>query len=152
MGLEEKLRQELKEALRAGDSIKRDTLRLLLAAVKNAEIAKGHPLEEGDVLAVVVREARLRRESIEAFNKGNRPDLVAKEEAELKVLQSYLPQQLTREEIADLAREAIAQVGASGPKDKGKVMGQLMPQVKGKAQGQEVSQVVDQLLSQLVQG
>jgi len=152
MGLEEKLREDLKQAIRDKEAARRDALRLLLARIKNAEIEKRAPLEDGDILALISREVKLRQESIEAFKKGNRPDLVAQEEAQLAVLVSYLPRQLSREEIAELASRVIREVGARGLRDKGKVMGRLMPQLKGRAEGQVVSQVVDELLSKLAQG
>ena len=143
----EKFQEDLKEALRKGDTTRRNTIRLILSALNYSQIAKGAPLEEGDVLAVLQKEATRRRESIEAFSKGNRPDLVAQEEAELKVILGYLPPPLTREEIAQAARQAIAESGAQGPRDMGKVMGKLMPQLKGRAGGQEVNAIVQELLS-----
>ncbi len=143
----EKFQEDLKEALRKGDTTRRDTIRLILSALNYSQIAKGAPLEEGDVLAVLQKEATKRRESIEAFSKGNRPDLVAQEKAELQVILSYLPPPLTREEIAQAARQAIAESGAQGPRDMGKVMGRLMPQLKGRAEGQEVNAIVQELLS-----
>ena len=143
----EKFQEDLKEALRKGDTTRRNTIRLILSALNYSQIAKGAPLEEGDFLAVLQKEATRRRESIEAFSKGNRPDLVAQEEAELKVILGYLPPPLTREEIAQAARQAIAESGAQGPKDMGKVMGRLMPQLKGRAGGQEVNAIVQELLS-----
>jgi len=124
-------------------------LRLTLAAVHNAELDHRGPLGEADVLEVFVREAKKRRESIEAFRKGNRPDLVAREEAELLILEEWLPAQMSREEVLRLARQAAQETGAHGPRDKGRVMGKLMPQVKGRAEGQVVSQVVDEVLASL---
>jgi uncharacterized protein YqeY len=143
----EKFQEDLKEALRKGDTTRRDTIRLILSALNYSQIAKGAPLEEGEVLAVLQKEATKRRESIEAFSKGNRPDLVAREKAELQVILGYLPPPLTREEIAQAARQAIAESGAQGPRDMGKVMGRLMPQLKGRAEGQEVNAIVQELLS-----
>ncbi len=143
----EKFQEDLKEALRKGDTTRRDTIRLILSALNYSQIAKGADLEEGDVLAVLQKEATKRRESIEAFSKGNRPDLVAREKAELQVILGYLPPPLTREEIAQAARQAIAESGAQGPRDMGKVMGRLMPQLKGRAEGQEVNAIVQELLS-----
>ena len=139
--------EDLKEALRKGDTTRRDTIRLVLSALNYAQIAKGADLEEGEVLVVLQKEATKRRESIEAFSKGNRPDLVAQEKAELQVILGYLPPPLTREEIAQAARQAIAESGAQGPRDMGKVMGRLMPQLKGRAEGQEVNAIVQELLS-----
>ncbi|MBI4199173.1 MAG: GatB/YqeY domain-containing protein [Chloroflexi bacterium] len=146
MPLQERLMEDLKEALRQQDKRRVSTIRLLRAAIQNEEIARREPLEEGDLLNVVARQVRQRQESIAEFKRGNRPDLVEQEEAELAILRTYLPQQLTLEELSDLARRAIAEVAARGPQDKGKVMGRLMPQVKGKAEGALVNRVVTQLL------
>ena len=143
----EKFQEDLKEALKKGDNIRRDTIRLILSALNYSQIAKGAPLEEADFLAVLQKEATRRRESIEAFSKGNRPDLVAREEAELKVIKDYLPPALTQEEIIQAARQAIAESSAQGPRDMGKVMRLLLPRLKGRAGGQEVSTIVQGLLS-----
>ncbi|MBL7120062.1 MAG: GatB/YqeY domain-containing protein, partial [Dehalococcoidia bacterium] len=117
--------------------------------IGNAEIAKGGSLDEPGVLGVIAKQAKQNRESIDAFRQGNRSDLVAKEERELSILQEYLPQPMSSEEIAVAARQAIAEVGAVGPGDKGKVMGKLMPQVKGKADGGEVNAIVSELLANM---
>lgn len=144
--LKEKLSADLKQAMREGDTVKRDTLRMLIAAVNNAEIARQSALADVDVLGVVAKEVKRRQESIEAFKRGNRSDLVAKEEAEMAVLQSYLPRPMSRDEIIAAAREVIAAVGAKGLGDKGKVMQQLMPKLKGKADGKEINDAVTGLL------
>jgi hypothetical protein len=120
---------------------------LLLSEIKYAEIAQQKPADDNKVLDAIAREAKRRRESIEAFKKGNRGDLVAQEEAELAVLMSYLPKQVSREEVIATARQTIEAVGAKGPGDKGKVMAQLMPKLKGKADGKEISDVVSELLA-----
>jgi hypothetical protein len=104
-------------------------------------------LDDSGVIDVISREVKQHRESIAGFSKGNRQDLVAKEEAELAILHEYLPQQLSREEIAQAACDVIEQVGAMGPGDKGKVMSQLMPQLKGRAEGREINEVVANLLA-----
>jgi hypothetical protein len=149
MGLEERLRQDLKEAIKRGETTKRNAIRSIINAINYAQIEKQASLQDPDILELISKEVKRHRESIEAFAKGERSDLVAQEEAELQILLAYLPQQLSKEEIADLARKVIAEVGAQGPKDKGKVMGRLMPQLKGRAEGREVSQLVDELLSQV---
>lgn len=118
-----------------------------MSEVKNAEIAARKPADDDIVLEVIAREAKRRRESIEAFRQGNREDLVAKEEAELAILMTYLPAQMTRDEIVKAARQVVETVGAKGPGDKGRVMSQLMPQLKGKADGKLVSDVVTELLA-----
>jgi len=147
MSLIQKIRTDLEQALRKSDKLRCSVLRLALSGVRNAEIAQQKTLDDSGILIVIDKEAKMRRESIEAFEKGNRPDLVAKETAELAILLEYLPEQLTRQEIVEAARKVISELGAASPKDKGKVMSQLMPQLRGKAQGQEVSEVVTELLS-----
>jgi uncharacterized protein YqeY len=116
------------------------------AAIINEQIEKRRPLEEAEVLSVLVRQVKQRRESIEEFGKGNRPDLVAKEQAEMEVLLGYMPQQMTREEIEQRARTTVQQVGATGPNDFGKVMSKLAPELKGRADGKLISEVVRGLL------
>ena len=149
MTLEERLVADLKEAAKKGDAPRRSALRLVLAEKQNAEKAKGAPLDESAVMGVIAREVRQHRESITEFTRGNRKDLADKEQAELAVLLEYMPEQMSLEEIVAVARQAIEQIGARGPGDKGKVMAQLMSQVKGKADGREVSDAVTELLSQL---
>jgi uncharacterized protein YqeY len=146
--LKRKLADDLKQALKSGDTVRRDTLRLLISSVNNAEMAKQAPLTDADILGVIAKEVKRRQESIDAFKKGNRPDLVAKEEAEMAILQGYLPAQLSHDDIVAAAREVIAAVGAKGPGDKGRVMQQLMPRLKGRADGKEINDVVTQLLGQ----
>ena len=140
------LTSDLKQAMKAGDNARRSVIRMVMAAIKNAEIAKRGDLEESEVLGVIAKEARQRQESIDAFKQGNRQDLVDKEETELAILQEYLPKQATREEIVSAARTAIAEVGAQGPRDKGKVMPVLIAQFKGKADGRVINEVVSELL------
>ena len=146
MTLQDKLLDDMKAAMREHDETRLSTLRMLRSAVSYAEIDKRGPLDEAGVLGVIEKDAKRHRESIEAFQKGGRPELAAKEEAELKILLSYLPQQLTRDEIVAAARAAIAEVGAKSRTDMGKVMGTLAPRLKGKADGRLVSQVVQELL------
>jgi len=145
--LQQKLTDDLKQAMRSGDTVKRSVIRLVMAAIKNAEIARQKALEDPDVLGVIAKEIRQRKESIEAFKLGKRQDLVAQEEAEMAILQEYLPQQMTREEIIAEARRVIDEVGAQGAKDKGKVMPKLIAQLKGRADGREINAVVTELLS-----
>ncbi len=146
MSLKEKLQSDLLESMRSKDVGRLSTLRLLKASIQNAEIAKGQPLEDADILVVLSREVRQRRESISEFRKGDRADLVEKEEAELAIILEYMPQQMSRDEIIAAARGVISEVGAQGPSDMGKVMGKLMPHLKGKADGKEVSSAVGELL------
>jgi uncharacterized protein YqeY len=147
MALKDSIQEALKGALKRQQRVEVATLRLLLSEIKNAEIVQQKPADDNKVLDVITKEVKRRRESIEAFKKGNRSDLVAQEEAELAVLMSYLPEQMSRAEIMAAARQAVDAVGAKGPSDKGKVMSQLMPQLKGKADGKEVSEIVSELLA-----
>ena len=117
-----------------------------MAAIKNTEIARGAALDDADVLGAIAKEAKRHQESIDAFKQGNRQDLVAQEEAELAILNEYLPKQITREEIIAEARRVIKEVGAQGIRDKGKVMPKLIAQLKGKADGREINEVVTELL------
>ena len=146
-GLKQKLSDDLKQALRQGDKVRRSVIRLVMAAINNAEIARQAALNDADIYGVIAKEIRQRKESIEAFKLGKRQDLVAQEEAELAILQEYLPQQMTREEIIAEARRVIDEVGAQGAKDKGKVMPKLIAQLKGRADGREINEVVTELLS-----
>jgi len=146
-GLKGRLNNDLKQAVRGGDRVRRSVIRLVLAAVQNAEIARQAALEDSDVFGIIAKEARQHQESIEAFKQGNRHDLVAQQEAEMAVLQEYLPQQVTRDEVVAEARRVIEEVGAQGPGDKGKVMPKLIAQLKGKADGREINAVVTELLS-----
>jgi uncharacterized protein YqeY len=145
--LKDKIQEALKRAIKRQQRVEMSTLRMLLSEIKYTEIAQQKPADDSRVLDAISREVKRHRESIEAFKKGNRDDLVAQEEAELAVLLSYLPKQMSREEVVVAARQSMDAVGARGPGDKGKVMAQLMPQLKGKADGREVSEIVSELLA-----
>ncbi len=149
MSLKEQLANDLKDAIRQRDDSRKIAIRMSISAIKNAEIERGAALSEADVLTIVSREAKQRRESIAEFEKADRRDLVEKERAELEVLQSYLPAQVSRDEIAKAAREVIAEVGAGGPRDKGKVMPVLIGRLAGRAEGREINEVVTELLASL---
>jgi uncharacterized protein YqeY len=146
--LKKKMSDDLRQSMRSGDTVKRDTLRMLLSSVNYAESAKQSALTDADILGVISKDVKRHQESIDAFKKGNRADLVAKEEAEMVVLQSYLPKQMSHDEVIAAAREVIAAVEAKGPGDKGRVMQQLMPKLKGKADGKEINDIVTGLLQQ----
>jgi uncharacterized protein YqeY len=152
MGVEERFREELKTAMRGGDTLRRDVIRFALSALNYEEKAKLRPLEEEEKVAVLQRQAKQRRESIDEFKKGNRQDLVDKESAELRLLEEYLPALMDRDAITQHARQAIQDVGAAGPGDRGKVMGRLMPQLRGQADGNAVNEVVSELLEALAAG
>jgi len=147
--LQERVAADLISAMKAGEKERVGALRMLKSAIKNAEIAKGKPLDETEVTEVLSREAKHRRESIAEFRRANREELALKEETELALILTYLPRQMSREEITEAVKKVIAEAEARGPKDKGKVMGRLMPQLKGKADGQMVNEVVGQLLEKL---
>ena len=147
MSLQERIVEDLKDAMRQKDELRRTTLRMIRSAIQYEEIAKRETLDDTGVINILSRMVRQHQESITEFGRGNRPDMVEREEAELAIVRNYLPEQLSGDDIAELARKVIADVGAAGPGDMGKVMGRLMPQVRGKADGGEVSRVVNELLA-----
>lgn len=140
--LREKIADDMRTAMKARDQARVAALRMLMTSVKNTEVEKRHDLTDDEVLEVVVGEAKRRRESIEAFTKGGRTDLVDKESAELGVLEAYLPAKLSDVELAALVDQAIAETGASSPKQLGDVMKAVMPKVRGRADGAQVSALV----------
>src|SRR3989304_10274588 len=142
MSLKEQLADDLKEAIRQRDEPRKTAIRMATWAIKNAEVEKGAALSDSDVLAILGREAKRQRESIAEFEKAGRQDLVDKERAELKVLQAYLPAQMSRDEIVQAAREVIAELGAAGLGAKGKVMPVLIGRLAGRAEGREINEVV----------
>ncbi|MDP2976219.1 MAG: GatB/YqeY domain-containing protein [Anaerolineales bacterium] len=141
-----KLENALKEAMRAGDDIKKRTVRMALAAIKQAEVDRQTSLDEAAVLAILQKEIKTRRESLEEARQANRPDLVAAAEAEIAVVNAFLPQALSADELKALVEAAIAEAGAASPSDMGKVMKLLVPRIQGRAPGDQVSQLVRQLL------
>jgi len=152
MTLLERITEEWKTAMRSGERERRDTLSLVRAAVKDAEInargdASADPAGDEAVQRVIEREAKKRRDAIEEYEKAGRADRAAGERAELAILQEFLPEQLGEAEIETLARRAIEESGASGPKAMGQVMAALQPQVRGRADGKLVSAVVRRLLN-----
>ena len=145
--LKQRLTHDLEQAVRGKNEVRRSVLRLVMAAIQNTEIARKAALEDTDVIGVIAKEARQHQESVEAFKQGNRQDLVDKEEAEMAILQEYLPQQMTQDEILAEARRVIEETGAQGITDKGKVMPILIGKLKGKADGREINSVVTELLT-----
>ena len=137
----------LKDAMRAGDDTRKRTLRMILSAVKLAEVERRGPLDEAGLLAVLQKEAKTRSEAIADAEKAGRADLVAASQAELAVLDSYLPRPLSAEELESLARKAIAEAGAASPGEMGRVMKLLMPQIQGRADGKAASDLVRRLLA-----
>ncbi len=146
MGLKEKLLQDMKEAMKAKDKVRLSTIRMINSLIKNAEIEKRGELTNDEIVQLLMKYAKQRRESIEMYEKGGRQDLVEKEKAELAIVESYLPKQLSEEEIRDIVKQAIEETGASSPKDLGKVMKVVMPKVRGKADGSVVNRIVREML------
>ena len=146
MPLAEELLDDMKVAMKARDELKVSTLRLARSAINNAEIEKGRPLTDEEILETLARESKRRREAIEGYEKAGRTELVEKEQTELAILSQYLPQQLDEAEIEKIAREVAAELGAVGMSDKGRMMGAVMPRVRGRADGKLVNQVVDRVL------
>jgi uncharacterized protein YqeY len=149
MSLQTRLIDEMKEAMKTGEALKVSVIRMLRASIKNREIEKGKrsPLTEQELLEVVSSAVKQRKDSIEQFSKGGRTDLVQKEQLEMDILKTFLPPALTKEELLNKARSVIQEIGATSPKDMGKVMKSLMPLVAGQADGAMVSEVVKDLLS-----
>ena len=147
MSLQDRVQTDIAAAMRGGDALRRDVLRMVASAAYNVEKREGRPLTDDEFLAVLSREVKTRRESVEAFRTGGREDLAAKEEAEIAILGEYLPAALTEDEIAALVHEGIAATGASSARDMGKVMGWLAPRTRGRADGKHVSELVVQALA-----
>ena len=147
MSLRDRLDEELKAAMRSNDAMRRDALRMVLAAVQKIEKEGKHTLADEEMLGVLAKELKTRRESVDTFKAGGRPDLVAKEEAAIAVVSEFMPQPLSLSELRTLVEQAIAETGAASPRDMGKVMGWLSPKTRGRADGKFVSQLVTQLLA-----
>ncbi len=148
MALLDKIRHDLKEALKKGEKGKVSALRMVLSAIKNKEIEKKGSLDDGEVVRVVQGLVRQSRDAIEQFQKGERKDLVAKEEAFVSFCETYLPAQLSEEEVETIIRSVIEEVGAVGVKDMGKVMKNVMPKIAGRADGKAVNQKVRAILAE----
>jgi uncharacterized protein YqeY len=146
MDTKEKLEIALKEAIRAGDDVRKRSIRMVLAAVRQVEIDRQVKLDEAAVLSIIQKEIKTRKESVEEARRANRPDIVAATEAEIVVLQSYLPEAMSADELKILVNAAILETGASSPTDMGKVIKLLMPRLAGRAPGDQVSAMVRQLL------
>lgn len=146
MTLKELLTDEVKIAMRAGNVERRDTIRLLQAAIKQEEIDRQVTLDDAGVLAVLQKQAKQRRESIADYEKAGRTDLIAEEQMQLTIIETFLPQMMSQAEVEQLARQAIAELGVTDAKGMGQVMAKLMPQVKGKADGRMVNEVVRSLI------
>ncbi len=146
MNLTERLAEDMKQAMKDKDKLRLSVLRMVKAAVKNREIETGQPLADDDVLGVIQKELKQRRDSLQAFESAGRTDLVDEVKAEIDVLMSYLPKQLSEDELRGIVQSVIAELGASGKADVGKVMSAVMPKVKGRADGRLVQSIVQSLL------
>jgi uncharacterized protein YqeY len=144
--LKEKFNNLLHEAMKNKDEVARDTMRMVLTNLKLAEVEKQQTLDDTAILALVQKEVKMRHESIEEFKKGNRPDLIKRSEAEIKVLEQFLPKQLSDVELKSIVQSAISEVGASSVADMGKVMKNALPKIQGQAASNRVSSIVKELL------
>jgi len=147
VNLQERLMADLKEALRNNDVLRKDAIRMIRAAIKNAEIAWQREATDEEIQGIISREINRRLEALEMFRKGGRDDLVASEEAGIAILKQYLPEQLSREQIVEVVQQVVKELGANGPSAFGPVMRQAMSRLKGKADGRLVSEVVREVLS-----
>lgn len=147
MSLRDRVQTDIATAMRGGDALRRDVLRMAVSAAYNVEKRNGHPLTEDELLAVLSREVKTRRESVEAFRGAGREDLATKEEAEIAILAEYLPKALTEDEIVELVAQAVQATSATSARDMGKVMGWLSPRTRGRADGKRVSELVVQALA-----
>jgi uncharacterized protein YqeY len=148
VSLQDRVQSDIAVAMRGGDGLRRDVLRMVSSAAYNVEKKQGAPLTDDEFLAVLSREVKTRRESVDAFRAGGREDLAAKEEAEIAILGEYLPAALSEEQLGALVGEGIVATGASSARDMGKVMGWLAPRTRGRADGKRVSEMVVQALAE----
>ncbi len=146
MDTKTKLQDSLKDAMRANDEVRKRTIRMALTAIQLAQVEKGGPLDEPALIAILHKEIKGRNEAIQDAKRAMRPDLVADNEAEIKVLETFLPAQLSDDVLRAMVREAVAEVGAKTPADMGKVMKAVLPRVQGQAPGHKVSEMVKQVL------
>jgi uncharacterized protein YqeY len=147
MSIKEQLQNQLKDAIRAGDDLNKRTLRMAISAIRLAEIDKGSELDDNAVLAILQKEVKSRQESIEEAQQAGRPELADAAQQEIDVLKAFLPEQLSPEELESLAKQVIAEVGATSMRDMGAVMKILVPRLEGRATGQQANQVVRKLLA-----
>ena len=147
MRLKDQLTNDLKEAMKSGDRVKKETVRALRGAIRNVEIDSRRDLTDEEILDIINKQAKQRRDSIEQYQKANRSDLVEQEQQELAIIEAYLPQQLTDAEIKTRVETAIAELGVSDMKGMGPVMKRLTVELKGRADGKRISQLVRELLS-----
>jgi uncharacterized protein YqeY len=147
VSLQERVQTDIAAAMRSGDSLRRDVLRMVASAAYNVEKREGRPLSDAEYLDVLAREVKTRRESVEAFRNGGREDLASREAAEIEIISGYLPAALTDDELQALVDDAVAATGANNPRDIGKVMGWLSPRTRNRADGRRVSELVAKALA-----
>lgn len=146
MSIQDQLNNDMKVAMKAQDKTKLSVIRMILSSIRNAEIEKKAPLTDDQVLDILVREQKQRKDSLVEFTKGNREDLATKEAAEIEIIEEYLPEQLTEAEVREIVAAIISEVGATTKADIGKVMGQVMPAVKGRADGKTINRIVQEFI------
>jgi hypothetical protein len=146
MSIKTQIEADIHDAMRSGDALRKNTLRMVLSAIKLAEIDRGVALDEATYVTILQKEIKSRRESIVDAQRAGRPELANEADAEIKIIETYLPAQLDQSELESMAREAIAEVGATSAREMGQVMKVLMPRVQGRAEGSQVSQIVRNLL------
>lgn len=147
MEIKHRLQEELKDAMRSGDKRRKRTLRMALAEIKNKEIEQNQDLDQPEVLNILHKEVKSRRETIEGAERADRQDLISEAEAEIEILEEFLPQPLSDAELRSVAQEVIDEVGAESMADMGQVMGKLMPKIRGRAEGAKANQIVRDLLA-----
>ncbi len=146
MSIQDQLNNDMKVAMKAQDKTKLSVIRMILSSIRNAEIEKKAPLTDDQVLDILVREQKQRKDSLVEFTKGNREDLATKEAAEIEIIEEYLPEQLTEAEVREIVAAIISEVGATTKADIGKVMGRVMPAVKGRADGKTINRIVQEFI------
>ncbi len=144
--LENQLLEDMKAAMKSGDKVRRETLRVLRAQIKNAAISSGKDLSQEAIIAVIDKEVKKRKESIDLYLKGGRQDLADQEEREAEILADYLPEQLSEDDLRSIVRQTVAEVEARSMKEMGRVMGTLMPKIQGRADGKRAQQIVREIL------
>ncbi|SHJ79283.1 GatB/YqeY domain-containing protein [Paramaledivibacter caminithermalis] len=146
MSLKDKLMQDLKSAMKEKNKIKKSVITLIRSAIKQYEVDNRTEINDEGIIELIAKQLKQRKDALEEFKKGNRLDLVEEAKKEIEILLSYLPKQLSEEEVRTIVKETIEELGVQGPKEMGKVMGVLMPKLKGKADGKLVSKIVKELL------
>lgn len=147
MDLKDKLMQDLKSAMKNKEKVRKSVITMVRASIKQFEVDNRAEIDDNEITNIVAKQVKQRKDAMEEFIKGNRQDLADEAKEEIAILLEYLPKQLSEEEIRDIVKETISEIGANGPKDMGKVMSEVMPKLKGKADGKLVSKIVKESLS-----